>query len=576
MPTLTEIIEVLTEGVRASTLESTTLEFKQPEPSLKRTLEILADAVVCFANAEGGTIVLGVDDHASGPEALVGVDTSITEEIVVRGIFDRTRPALSVPVEVRLVAGRRMMAITVPRGATFYANARGTATRRVGTECRPFPPEEHRQALASRGLYDWSAETCDASLTDLVDDEMARLRRLLHAAGKDHLADLDDNRLLRDLRLLTADGGITRSALLLLGNERALQRLIPNYEYAYQYRQTPGAESTARFRENRPLLGAVERLLDAVDVRRTVHSLNARGGVQIQLHDYPTAAVRELVVNAFVHRDYEVEGAVEIEHTGERLNVSSPGGLVFGVTPDNILTHPSTPRNRLLLDVVTLLQVAERTGQGVDRAYREMLRAGKQPPTFRDHGTRVEATLPGGSGNDAFARFVTNDLDTELARDLESLLALDLLRERRSINAEILAPRIQRSPSEAQRTMQLLTERGLVAPSKRTANKAYPSYSLRSETVALMGRSVTYRRPGTESADQKVVAHVNEYGFITNQTLRRLFDLGMYPARDMLRDLQSRGVLHKLDGQTGGPGVRYGPGPSFPPPGQGRRRPRPE
>jgi ATP-dependent DNA helicase RecG len=64
--------------------------------------------------------------------------------------------------------------------------------------------------------------------------------------------------------------------------------------------------------------------------------------------------------------------------------------------------------------------------------------------------------------------------------------------------------------------------------------------------------------------DQKVVDHVREYGFITNQTLRRMFDLTVYPARDLLRDMQTRGLLRKLDDKTAGPGVRYGPGDAFP------------
>ena len=69
---------------------------------------------------------------------------------------------------------------------------------------------------------------------------------------------------------------------------------------------------------------------------------------------------------------------------------------MLGVTPQNILTYPSTPRNRLLTEAVSVLQLAERTGQGVDRAYREMLRSGKEPPTFDDSDVMVRAVLIGG------------------------------------------------------------------------------------------------------------------------------------------------------------------------------------
>ena len=71
------------------------------------------------------------------------------------------------------------------------------------------------------------------------------------------------------------------------------------------------------------------------------------GGMKLSLHDYPIDAVRELVVNGMIHRSYETHGTVDVEHTGDQLTISSPGGFVAGGSPENILTYPSTPRNRL-------------------------------------------------------------------------------------------------------------------------------------------------------------------------------------------------------------------------------------
>ena len=560
-------------GAEAVDLETPVLEFKQEDSSLRRTLEIVTDAVVCLANADGGHVVVGVADRPGARGSILGVSAALTPEIVVRGVFDRTRPSLSVPVgDVMTDEGAVLLVVTVPRGATFYANAKGTATRRVGRECQPFPPEQQRQALASRGLHDWSAEASGASEAAVAPAEMARLRRLLRAAGKDETAASDDRRLLRDLRLAGQDGVLTRAGLLLVGEDEAIRAELPAHGYSYQYRPSPGSETVTRFRGDGPVLAAIARLLDAVETRRTVHPLNVAGGVQLQLHDYPTRAVRELVVNALVHRDYEVEGGVDVEQSPERLVVSSPGGLVFGVTPDNILTHPSTPRNRLLLEVVTGLQVAERTGQGVDRVYREMLRAGKKPPAYSDDGSRVEVVLRGGTGNDAFTRYVSTELDPGLASDIEILLALDHLRDHRSVSAPALAPRVQRSPVEAQAVLDRMAHAALVEPSRRTARRPFPTYALSASTLSALGRSVGYHRRGTDDIDQKVVEHVREYGFVTNQTLRRMFDLTVYPARDLLRDLQGRGLLTKLDDKTAGPGVRYGPGAAFPGP-PGRRSP---
>ncbi len=134
-------------------------------------------------------------------------------------------------------------------------------------------------------------------------------------------------------------------------------------------------------------------MLGLVEAHAAFRPLNISGGIQLQLVDYPQNAVRELVVNAFLHRSYETHGTVDVEHSPEALIVTSPGGFLPGITPDNVLSYPSTPRNRLLTEVFSMLRLAERTGQGVDRAFRELLRVGKEPPTFTDLGTSVRAVV---------------------------------------------------------------------------------------------------------------------------------------------------------------------------------------
>jgi ATP-dependent DNA helicase RecG len=570
MTTVPELLSRIRAGAAPRELESDQLEFKQEESAdPRRSLEMLADAVVCLANAEGGTIVVGVVDGLAGPAAFRGVSSRLTADVIRKGIFDRTRPSLSVPVAELIEETARLVVITVPKGAVFYANAAGTATRRLGSECRPFPPEEQRQAMAARGLSDWSAEATDYGMEAVSADEVARVRRLLLLAGREDLARSDERKLARDLRLLNARGKLTRAGLLILGDAEAIAAAIPNHGFAYQYRSSPGSESSARTRSARPFLAAVETLLDAVAVRSRVHPLSASGGVQIQIQDYPKDAVRELVVNALVHRDYELAGAVEVEHSPDSLAITSPGGLVFGITPENILTHPSTPRNRLLLETVTALQVAERTGQGIDRAYRELLRTGKVPPAFTDDGYQVRVLVPGGTGNDAFARYVA-DLDPELGGDVDVLLAISHLRDSRNIDAPRLAAIAQRSTGEAQGVLERLVHAKILGPTARTASRALPTYVLTGLTLADLGRAVRYHVRHADETDRKVADHVREYGHVTNQTLRRLFDLDVTGARDLLRALQQRGVLVKLDQGRGGPGIRYGRGPKMPA-GDGRK-----
>lgn len=561
----TSALALVGQGATADSLETDTLDFKLVADSPKATLNLLADALVCFVNARGGTVVLGVDDKATDRGgALRGVPANYTIDLIRKGIFDRTSPPITAFVTEILTEGVRLVAVTVPQGVMPHSNAAGLATRRLGKECLPFPPQQQREVMIARGQVDWSADASSIDIKQLSAVEFERLRRLLIAGGRDHLAELSDQALLESLRLISSNGSVTNAAVLLLADESVITRIVPSYGYSYQFRPTSGSEATGRTRGTRPLIAAIQILTDAIESRREVFPLNLAGGVQLQLSDYPGEAVRELVINALIHRSYETSGTVDVEHSPERLIITSPGGLVAGVTPSNILTYPSTPRNRLLTETVSFLQLAERTGQGVDRAYREMLRIGKEPPLFEDNGTLVRAVLAGGIGNSAFVRFVS-DLPIKAGKDLNVLLSISHLRHSRIIDAFKLAEMIQRPPVEAQEVLLAMTdEYNLLEPTKRTRNKPFPTYRLQSDVLAAMSRSVTYQRRMVDDTDKKVIDHVREYGFVTNQTIRRLFDLHVYSARDLLNSLREREIIEKIGDARGGIGVKYGPGPKFP------------
>lgn len=568
-PRLQEVEPLLAQvgrGVTAHDLEGQQLDFKEVGESIKETFRILAEAAVCFANADGGRVVLGVRDKATDRgESLAGVPADYSPELVQRAIFDRTQPPLTLIVNEHAEEGVRLLIVDVPPGVGIYSTSDGRATRRLNKECRPFTPAQQREVLAVRGQYDWSGQSSGIAPRRLSNAEIDRLRNLLAIAGADDLAALRDRPLLEALRLIGTDGLVTNAGVLMLGPERLIREAIPTYGYSYQYRPSPGSEATYRLRGQRGLLSAVETLTEAIGARTEIRPLNVAGGQQLQLADYPANAVRELVVNALIHRSYESNGTVDIEHSPERLTITSPGSLVTGVTPSNILTHPSTPRHRVLLEAVARCQLAERTGQGIDRAYREMLRAGKEPPEIEDLELRVRAILAGGIGNDDFVRFVS-DLPDNLSRDIEVLICLTMFRSQRRMDAHVLAAAIQRSPIEAQEVLSRLADDriALVEATRRTLNRPYPTYQLRNKPLADLGRAVSYRRRFLDQGDAKVVEHIREYGFVTNKTLQRLFDVDLYAARNMLTDLRQREIVRKIGDARGGPGVQYGPGPKFP------------
>jgi ATP-dependent DNA helicase RecG len=97
------------------------------------------------------------------------------------------------------------------------------------------------------------------------------------------------------------------------------------------------------------------------------------------------------------------------------------------------------------------------------------------------------------------------------------------------------------------------------------SSRPFPTHRLQNQPLVDLARAVTYRRRTTlDGIDAKVVDNVSEYGFVTNKTLQRLFDIDVYAARNMLSDLRDRELLAKIGKARGGPGVKYGPGKKFP------------
>lgn len=131
----------------------------------------------------------------------------------------------------------------------------------------------------------------------------------------------------------------------------------------YQYRQTPGGEAAFAKRWGTPMVTAFAEALEAITARVGITPVNTSGGQQLQVEDYPLAAVREALANALLHGDYRERRPVQIEHSPDALTVRSPGPLVAGITPDNILTVGSRARFPLLTGACRVLGLARNSGR---------------------------------------------------------------------------------------------------------------------------------------------------------------------------------------------------------------------
>ena len=511
----------------ADALESEALECKAwtGDPAAKESqIRTLRETVVCLANARGGMILLGIADRKrTRREAIHGVGELDAQELR-RKIYDGTEPHILVEVDELLEPEGRVLAIRVPRGLPPHTTSEGVAKIRIGKECKPLTGPDLVRLLAAGGQVDPTAETLPGSmLADLDAETLKLIRRYVATEGqKPELATLRDDELLANLGLQVR-GELTLAAVLLAGTPSALARWSPSHEVIFLNLRR-GAQYDARHDLRGPLLAVLDSLQRYFEAHLRVTTVQTDLFAEIQVPDLTGWAAREAVLNALVHRDYFLRQSIYIEvHPGQIL-VSSPGGFIGGVNPENVLRHPPVRRNPLLANACQALGLVNRAGLGVDRLYLDLLRLGKGMPRYEADEATVRLTLPTRT-HEGFARFVARERRENRDLDLDDLILLRALAERGELDRWGAARALQLGEDDAAERLVSLRERGYLQPRGRGRGTAYRlarPYSDELQGVAAMEGDLQL---GVEDVRRRVLAVLRERGELSNADVRRISGL---------------------------------------------------
>lgn len=414
--TATELIDTL----RKNRSESSALEVKAAEHGFPKSV---LDTVSAFANGEGGTILLGVSDPASGLTSVPQFDAQAIHDAAVDSIRDKVepRPPADVSIET-LPQGHQVVRIDVEPGdpvqKPYYIEARGMyngAYRRIGEADVRLSKYEIDRLLENRTQPRYDEEIVpEASIDDLspalVSNYVARLRE----EQPQVFAGLSEVEVLKQARILRQDKQGQEAPILgaLLAMGRKPQDFFPQLMISVVV--LPGTEmgkftaDSERFLDNRTCKGSIPVMVkDAMAVLLRNTRIQGRGSSAIGRKDfykYPTDAIRELLVNAVMHRDYSpgARGAqVQVELYTDRLVVRSPGGI-FGSVNIRDFGQPgvSSTRNAFLAgflmdlsDPNTDRRVAENRASGIPTVFRAVKEAGLEPPVFVDQLRHVEVSI---------------------------------------------------------------------------------------------------------------------------------------------------------------------------------------
>ena len=370
--------------------EGEQVQFKEA----KRRFDFEEAAKICcaLANCGGGMLVLGITDKR--PRRIVGSEAFLQPERQRKSLMEK----LDVMVDFRELYDddKRVLVFEVdkrPLGLPVQVN--GVAWWYDGDSLIPMPETVRRRIYEESGV-DFSAMICSqATMSDLDESAIEAFRdRWIEKSGNKRLATLSQEQLLRDAAAIT-DDGITYAALVLFGTREALQRLLPQAEIVFEYRSSEASGPAAQREEFRVgFLACYDRLWELVNLRNDKQHYQ-EGFFVLDILTFNERVVREAVLNAVSHRNYQMSGSVFIRQYPDRLIVESPGGLPLGVTVENILDRQS-PRNRRIAELFALCGLVERSGQGMNLMVELSVKEAKALPDFSgtdDHF--VKLTLNG-------------------------------------------------------------------------------------------------------------------------------------------------------------------------------------
>ena len=523
--------------------ESINTEFKSwnKVSDMKKRINLAVDELIAFANNKGGTLYFGVEDNGE----VTGCDGNYDLQNIIESIYEKTRPSIFVDPEEIEYNGKKVIALTVASDGITHATTAGRCLKRLGKNSKPFYPDEMSNRYSEIQSSDFSGRILSDSTEDDINKlEVYKLKEKLKARNPEStLADMDDVAFLRDLALVKSDSGnikLTVAGLLFVGKEQAINRLLPQAEVIYlHYSESNLEEYDARLDMKAPIISVIDRLSEKIQDSNRIVNVQV-GLFRLEIVDFPEKVFQEALLNALSHRDYQSQGAVYVKHYPDKIVIENPGAFLDGITENNIITHPSVPRNKLIAETLQHLKYVQRTGQGVDIIFREMISSGKPFPEYKSYNDAVSLTIYSAIDDIDFVKFIANE-ENELNRSfsLSELMILRYLKDNRKITMSEAESLIQEARDQAQNACNNLKRYGLIELSGN-------EYMLTAKIYDELKNSVDYTKDKAIQyikAREMILEYIRDRGFINNELVRELCGFSQKQARIILQRMRKENLI---------------------------------
>lgn len=535
--TLLEFEKILKQG------ESIHTEFKSwiKASNMRERIALAVDELIAFANAKGGTVYLGVEDNGE----VTGCTGNYDLQNIVESIYDKTRPCLFAEIEELEYERKKVISLSVEADGITYATTDGRCLRRLGKNSKPYYPDEMSNRYSTVQTPDFSGQIIVESTEDDINKlEIYKLKEKLKARDPEStLSQMDDMSFLNDLGLVKYDEGklkLTIAGLLFVGKEKSIHCLLPQAEVIYlHYSEDNLEEYDARLDMKLPIISIIDRLSEKIQDSNRIVNVQV-GLFRLEIVDFTLKVFQEALLNALTHRDYQNQGSVYVKHYPDKVVIENPGSFPEGITQNNIITHPSVPRNKLIAETLQRLKYVQRTGQGVDIIYRDMVSSGKPYPEYRSYSDAVSLTMYSGIDDIEFVKFIAEEQNSRQRNfSLAELMILRYLTDNRKISFSEAKELSQGTRDITQKSLNSLIKKGLIEISgKKYMLTAKMYQAVKSDIEYMQDKVLQYVK-----AKGLILEYIQRTGEITNAQVQDLCGYTRQQARMTLDKMRKESLI---------------------------------
>jgi ATP-dependent DNA helicase RecG len=424
--TITEFDSWLTQ------IEGQNLEFKTAKNSFNESKD-LPDYCAALANEGGGKLILGVDPLRSvvGTKAFHETYNTLSNKLL---------SSLGIKIDVEELKN--------PKGRVliFHIPSRppGQPVKSTGKYRYPMRAGESLvemdsmtlKAILNETMPDFSSKIVERlSLSDMDETALETFKvRWIQKAGRQDYRDFTVEKMLRNIGIMS-DDGINYAGLILFAKKEKIDRYLPGSEIIFEWRQA-ASKIAHDFRINwrEPFFKIYNEIWSNINARNLRIPFQ-EGLFQREIFAYSEKPIREAVLNAVAHRDYNISTqSIFITASPEKFTIESPGGFLPGITPENVL-YKREWRNRCIAETLEKAGLVERSGQGMDDIFEQTIREGKGLPDLsKSDNFSVRLIIPAQVKDRNFVLFlekITNEKQITLS--FEEIYQLEIIREKQPV-----------------------------------------------------------------------------------------------------------------------------------------------